>query len=139
MPRNTLSLFIAILVLALGLTGVALAQETTSAGTHGPIDAFASAGRAAPVGNTVTYQDQLKGASGGLNDGIHNTAASGTYTVKINNSQITATTSTIYQDSTYTTRVGTAQIAGAGAFGRAYTCVGAYDENYLALNSTCQP
>ena len=56
----------------------------------------APAGAEAALSTTFTYQGQLKGASGGVSDGIHNTAAS-----------------------------------------RTYTCVGAYDENYAALDNTC--
>lgn len=76
-------------------------------------------------------------ARDGTNDGIHNTAASGSYTVNINNSQISAGTSTIYQDGTYTTRLGASQLAGGGVFGGVYVCAASYSGNYIALDNTC--
>jgi hypothetical protein len=108
------------------------------------VTAIASGGSSGNYGmwndsSSPTIQNCVISASGGTNDGLHNIASSGTYTVKISNSQISASTSTIYQDSHYTTRVGASQIAGAGAFGTGtYVCVVSYDENYAALNSSCQ-
>jgi hypothetical protein len=80
-------------------------------------------------------------ASGGNpNDGIHNVSTSGTYTVKINNSQITGTTSTIYSSSSaWTIQVASSQVSGGGVNGSGiYTCVFSYNASYAALNSTCQ-
>ena len=85
----------------------------------------------------MTIHNSVISASGGTNDGMHNVATSGTYIININNSQISASTSTIYQDSHYTTRVGASQIAGAGAFGGTYVCVASYNGNYTVLDSTC--
>jgi hypothetical protein len=89
--------------------------------------------------SSPTIQNSVISAGGGTNDGIHNDASSGSYTVKISNSQITGSTSTIYQESYYTTQVGASQIAGAGAFGGTYVCVASYSGNFAALNSACQP
>ena len=90
------------------------------------------------LSSSLTIQNSVISASGGTNDGLHNVATSGSYTVKINNSQISASTSTIYQDSHYTTQVGASQLAGAGAFGGGtYLCVASYNGSYTALDSTC--
>ena len=91
--------------------------------------------------SSPTIQNSVISASGGYpNDGIHNYATSGSYTVKINNSQITGSNSTIYQvDSFYTTQIGASQLAGGGVFGGTYNCVASYNGNYAPLNSSCQP
>jgi len=89
------------------------------------------------LSSSLTIQNSVISASGGTNDGLHNVATSGSYTVKINNSQISASTSTIYQDSHYTTQVGASQLAGGGAFGTGtYVCVASYNGSYTALDST---
>jgi hypothetical protein len=87
--------------------------------------------------SSPTIQNSVISASGGTNDGLHNVATSGSYTVKLNNSQITGNTSTIYQDSHYTTQVGASQLAGGGAFGGTYICVASYNGSYTALDGTC--
>jgi hypothetical protein len=87
--------------------------------------------------SSPTIQNSVISASGNTNDGLHNIATSGTYNIKINNSQISAGTSTIYQDSHYTTYVGASKVAGGGAFGGTYVCVGAYNGNYVLLDNTC--
>ncbi len=89
--------------------------------------------------SSITIQNSVISASGGTNDGIHSTASSSTYTIKIDGSQITGGSSTIYQTSQYTTRVGASQLAGGGAYGGAYVCVASYNGNYVALNGSCQP
>jgi len=90
--------------------------------------------------SSPTIQNSVIRASGGsLNDGIHNAATSGSYIVKISNSQITGSTSTIYQESTYTTQVGASQLAGGGAFGGTYVCVASYNGSFATLDSSCQP
>jgi len=89
--------------------------------------------------SSLTIHNSVISASGGTNDGIHNIASSGSYIVKINNSQISASTSTIYQDSHYTTQVGASQLAGAGAFGGTYICVASYNGSYAGLDNACQP
>ena len=76
-------------------------------------------------------------ASGGLSTyGIDNTASSGTYTVLVNNSQVSGGTNTIRNDSGFTTRVGASQLDG-GAVDGVVTCAGVYDENYAFYASTC--
>jgi hypothetical protein len=90
--------------------------------------------------SSPTIQNSVIGASGGsLNDGIHNYATSGSYTVTINNSQITGSTSTIYQvDTYYTTQLGASQVIGGGVFGGTHTCVASFNSSYTLLDSiTC--
>ncbi len=74
----------------------------------------------------------------GTNDGIDSIASSGTYTLTINNSQITGGSNTISQDGHYTTRVATSQLAGGGAFGGTYVCVSSHSGSYAVLNGSCQ-
>jgi hypothetical protein len=77
-------------------------------------------------------------ASGGtINYGVHSV---GSCTVRINHSVIKATTNTLRNTSGATTLVGNTQLDGGGVVnsGSTLTCVGAYDENYLALNTSCQ-
>ena len=71
--------------------------------------------------------------------GIYNSGATGTYTVTINNSQITANTNTIYNYSTsaFTTRVGASWLSGGAVSGSTIICAGVYDEAYTFYASTC--
>jgi hypothetical protein len=106
------------------------------------VTAIASGGTTSNYGmlndsSSPTIQNCVISAKDGTNDGLHNIASSGTYTIKINSSQISAGTSTIYQDSHYTTQLGASQIAGAGAFGGTYVCVASYNGNYVLLDNTC--
>jgi hypothetical protein len=88
--------------------------------------------------SSPTIQNSVISARDGTNDGLHNIASSGSYTVKINNSQISAITSTIYQENTYTTQVGASQLIGSGVQGAGtYKCVASYNGNFAALNDTC--
>jgi hypothetical protein len=70
--------------------------------------------------------------------GIFNQADSGSYTVKVNNSQITGGANTIVNDSEFTTLVGASQLDGGAVTGSGtVTCAGVYDENYTFYSSTC--
>lgn len=89
--------------------------------------------------SSPTIKHSIISASDGLSDGLHNTATGNTYTINIDDSQITGGTSTLYQTSHYTTRLGASQLIGAGVFGGTYVCVASYNGNYAALNSSCQP
>ncbi len=87
-------------------------------------------------------QDSPVSASGGTgNYGVYNTAASGTYTVNINNCQIIANTNTIYNDTgsnNYSTRVGASLLDGGPVTGTGTgTCAGVYDQGYTFYSSTC--
>jgi hypothetical protein len=86
-------------------------------------------------------QNSVISASGGgtSNHGIYNYATSGTYTVTVNNSQITGSTSTIRNDSAFTTRVGASKLDGGAvsAGSGTVTCAGVYDENYAFYAGTC--
>jgi hypothetical protein len=128
------------------------ASASGVAGTYGVYNDSSS-----PVMTNVTAS-----ASGGIsNHGIYNSSSSpvmtnvtasasgGTYsygvynfssgTVKINHSVISGTTFTIHNGSGVTTRVGNTQLdGGAVSNSGTLTCVGAYDENYVGLNTSCQ-
>lgn len=74
-------------------------------------------------------QQALQG--GGANYGIYNNSSS---TATIKNSSISATYSII--NSTSTAKIAATMLEGPVA-GSGYTCVGAYDENFAALDATC--
>ena len=89
--------------------------------------------------SSVVIQDSVIVASGGTyNHGICNTAPSGSYTVKINNSQVTGGTDTIANGSNITTRIGASLLDGGAVdnYGT-LTCAGVYDEAYAFYASTC--
>jgi len=83
--------------------------------------------------SSPTMRNSSLSASGGTsNYGIYNDAASGSFTVRIDSSQvITATTATIYNNAYFTTLVGASQLAGGAVTGGGtIICAGVYDENY---------
>jgi len=83
--------------------------------------------------SSPTMQNSSLSASGGTNNyGVYNDATSGSFTVRINNSQvITASTATIYNNAYFTTFVGASQLAGGAVTGGGtIICAGVYDENY---------
>ena len=59
-------------------------------------------------------------------------------TIRINHSVIKGTTNTIFNDSGTTTLVGNTQLHGGGVSNSGtLTCVGAYNGDYVALNTSC--
>jgi pectin methylesterase-like acyl-CoA thioesterase len=89
--------------------------------------------------SSLVIQNSTLRALGGTNNyGIYTSATSGTFKVKINNSQVAGSTNTIFNDSHFTTRVGATLLDG-GAVSNAgtLTCAGVYDENYVFSASTC--
>jgi hypothetical protein len=92
------------------------------------------------ISSSPAIQDSVLRASGGTNNyGIYNSATSGVYTVKINHSQVTGSTNTIYNDSHFTTQVGATLLDGGAVVNSGtLTCVGVYSGSYVALNATCQ-
>jgi len=92
--------------------------------------------------SSPTMTNVTASASGGTdNYGIYNDASSGAYTVRVNNSQITGSTNTIYNDSEFTTRIGASQLSGGvvSVNGGTVTCIGVYDENYASPDYTTCP
>ncbi|HUV88116.1 MAG TPA: hypothetical protein VMY80_00560 [Anaerolineae bacterium] len=91
--------------------------------------------------SSPTIQYSTINASGGTQTGygIYNEADSGSYTVKIDHSEITSSLNTIVNDAEFTTRVGASQLAGRAVVtgGGTVTCAGVYDENYAFRASTC--
>jgi hypothetical protein len=73
--------------------------------------------------------------------GINNVAGGGTYTVLVNNSQISGSINTIHSDSEFTTLVGASQLSGGAVSsgGGTVTCIGVYDENYASPGYTTCP
>jgi hypothetical protein len=90
--------------------------------------------------SSPAIQNSLISARYGTNNyGIYNSATESAYTVKINHSQVTGSTNTIYNDSHYTTRVGTTLLDGGAALANSgtLTCAGVYDESYVFYANTC--
>jgi hypothetical protein len=81
-------------------------------------------------------------ASGATNNyGIYNYAVDRAFTVLVNNSQITGSTNTIFNDSEFITRIGNSQLSGGAVSpgGGTVSCIGAYDENYASPGYTTCP
>jgi hypothetical protein len=93
--------------------------------------------------SSPTIQNSSISASGGIsnNYGIYNNATSGLHTVTVNNSQITGSTNTIFNDTEFTTRIGASKLDGGAVNvnGGTVTCIGAYDENYTSPGYTTCP
>jgi hypothetical protein len=91
-------------------------------------------------GSAIINNSTISASGGTTNYGIHNTEYyGGTYTVQVNNSQVTGSTNTILDQRPYSpTRIGASQLSG-GAVGGTGTivCAGVYDESYTFYASTC--
>lgn len=119
--------------------------NNSSSPTMSNVTASASGGTTANYGvynyndSSPTINNSVISANGGTNSyGIYNTASSGTYTVRVNNSQIRGGTNTIKNSAQFITRVGASQLrGGAVTGGGTVTCAGVYDENYAFFASTC--
>jgi len=122
---------------------------SSSSPTMTGVSASASGGTTSNYGvyndsSSPTINNSLISASGGTsgNYGITNSANGGTYTVRVNNSQISGSSNTIVNDTEFTTRVGASQLSGGAAFnpiGGTVSCVGVYDENYASAGYTTCP
>jgi len=74
------------------------------------------------------------------NHGMYNlTTDSESYTIYVDRSSFEGSTNSICNDTNFTLYIGVSKLAGgaANAIGT-YHCLGAYDETYTALNSSCQ-
>jgi hypothetical protein len=71
--------------------------------------------------------------------GIYNIGDSGSYTVTVNNSQITGATNTIYSNQWFVTRIGASKLDGGmvNAGGGTVTCAGVFNASYSFFASTC--
>jgi len=79
-------------------------------------------------------------ASGGTSAfGIRNSATGGSYTVRVDNSQVSGSTNTIYNESEFSTLVGATLLDGGAVApnGGTVTCAGVYNESYTFYASTC--
>jgi len=92
-----------------------------------------------PSSATLTNVTITSSSDYGDTYGVYNEADGGSYTVRINNSQITGLNNTIVNDAEFTTRVGGSQLAGGAVVtgGGTVTCAGVYDEDYVFSASTC--
>jgi hypothetical protein len=105
--------------------------NVTASGSGGTNSRGVYNSSSSPVMTNVT----ASGSGGTYCYGVYN-ASSGT--VKINHSVIKGTNNTMYNESGVTTRVANTQLDGGyvANFGT-LTCVGAYDGNYVGLNTNC--
>jgi len=89
--------------------------------------------------SSPTIQNSTISANGTSSSGIYNEATGGSYTVQVDNCQITGGTNTIRNDAEFTTLVGTSLLDGGAvnANGGTVTCAGVYDEAYTFYASTC--
>ena len=104
---------------------------TVSGGTGGNYGVYNSA-------SSLTIQNSTISVSGGY--GIYNFAAPGSHTVKVNNSQIAGSTSTIFNNGAFANHVGASLLDGGAvvAGGGTFTCVFDYNAGYVALDANCQ-
>jgi hypothetical protein len=73
-------------------------------------------------------------ATGGTsNRGVYNLSSS---SPSIRNSSITGSTNSIFNDSSLV-KVADTALGGGNVFGSGFTCVGAYDTAFVALNGGC--
>ncbi len=91
--------------------------------------------------SSPTVNNSVIAASGGTNFGIYNATSGGSFTVRVTNSQIVGSNFTIYTIPSYTTVVVASQLSGgiAGGGGGTISCVGVYDENFVAPGYTTCP
>ncbi len=90
--------------------------------------------------SSPTVNNSVIAASGGTNFGIYNATAGGSFVVRVTNSQIVGSSFTIITIPSYTTIVVASQLSGgAVGGGGTVTCVGVYDENFIAPGYTTCP
>jgi hypothetical protein len=92
--------------------------------------------------SSPTINDSAISASdGGYEYGIYNQASGLGYTVRVNNSRLSATDNTIRSSAYFTTLVGASQLDGGpvSAGGGIVSCIGVYDENYTSPGYTTCP
>jgi hypothetical protein len=84
------------------------------------------------------HNSVVEAVNGSTNLGVFNTASSGSYTVTIHNSQITAD-SPLLNDAEFTTLIGATYLNGGAVLpsGGTVTCAGVYDEAFVFYASTC--
>ena len=89
--------------------------------------------------SSPTIQNSSIHAADGGSYGISNVSGSGSYTVRVDNSQVTGGTATIDSDSGFTVLVGATLLDGGAVApnGGTITCAGVYDEAYVFYPSSC--
>ena len=127
-----------------GATSYGIINLGSSSATLTNVTATGSGGTSTNIGvynhtSSATMMNVTATGTGGstLNAGVYNYASSGSYTVKINHSIISGTSSSVNTDSqNFTTLVGSSELGGASVNGPV-TCAGVYDANYTFHPSSC--
>ncbi|MEO6060601.1 MAG: hypothetical protein ABIQ99_01530, partial [Thermoflexales bacterium] len=91
------------------------------------------------VDSSPTVNNSVIAGIGGTNFGIYNVTSGGSFIVRVTNSQIVGSSFTIATNPSYTTLVVASQLSGGSTFGGTVTCVGVYDENFVAPGYTTCP
>jgi hypothetical protein len=82
----------------------------------------------------------VEGSGGPVNNGIYNTATSGTYTVTLSNCQIVGSSNTVNNSSTFVTLVGASLMDGGPVVGGGtVVCTHVHDETYAPWTGVCPP
>ncbi len=91
--------------------------------------------------SSPTVNNSVIAGSGFSSFGIYNATTGGSFVVRVTNSQIAGSPYTIFTIPSYTTVVVASQLSGgvAGGGGGTVTCVGVYDENFVAPGYTICP
>lgn len=88
------------------------------------------------VYSTLISGSPTQGACTGGCFGVYNTTSG---TVRIDHSVVYANTNTIYNNNNVTTNIGNTQLNGSSVYnGGTVKCIGTYNNNYDALDSSCQ-
>ena len=88
------------------------------------------------VYSTLISGSPTQGACTGGCFGVYNTTSG---TVRIDHSVVYANTNTIYNNNNVTTNIGNTQLNGSSVYnGGVLKCIGTYNNNYGALDGTCQ-
>ncbi|MEO7255953.1 MAG: hypothetical protein ABIZ64_17145 [Casimicrobium sp.] len=84
--------------------------------------------------SSPTINNSVIAAIGAASFGIYNATTGGSFVVRATNSQIAGNAYTIFTIPSYTTLVVASQLSGgaAGGGGGTVTCIGVYDENFVA-------
>ncbi|MCA9934367.1 MAG: hypothetical protein KC415_10610 [Anaerolineales bacterium] len=89
---------------------------------------------------SATLQHCTLQASGGTGSyGIYNETYTGSYTVRVDNSQVTGSTNAIFNSANFATLIGATLLDGGtdATSGGTITCAGVYDEAYTFYASAC--
>ena len=129
-----------------GTSNYGVFNASSSSPTMTDVTATASGGSIYNFGvynssSSPTIQNSTISATGATGNryGILNYASNGSYVVLVNNSQITGTTNTIFNNAYFTTRIGASKLDGGAVYagGGTMTCAGVFNASYSFFASTC--